>query len=184
MDGQSTLIIAAAVAISGMISPVFLAMLTNRARRDEKEREWARRDLVADRAEASARRAEAATRDLIEINTEIAESNLGIASTVDVIHELVNSNMTQAIQSEYDATVREGVLMRELIAVHAADGRAPEAETLAALTTTDQKITELRGVLDARIAQQEAATANPPITLADVQPRLEALEAANTKSKE
>lgn len=79
-------------------------------------------------------------------------------SKLDVIHTLVNSNMTAAMQAELDATVRELALMREVIALKSEHGRDPSADALAAIESTTKKIAELRAVLADRAQPKKEVT--------------------------
>lgn len=76
---------------------------------------------------------------------------------LDVIHTLVNSNMTAAMQAELDATVRQLALMREVTELKKTAGHDPSEETLAALELTRVKISELRAVLRDRLRQATLA---------------------------
>lgn len=75
---------------------------------------------------------------------------------LDVIHALVNSNMTAHMQSELDATVRELAMMREVSRLHEDAGRDPTSETIQAIEMTEAKVSELRAVLDDRFKTQDA----------------------------
>lgn len=75
---------------------------------------------------------------------------------LNVIHTLVNSNMTAHMQSELDAIVRELAMMREVSRLHEDAGRAPTEETLAAIQLTESKVAELRAVLSDRYRAQDA----------------------------
>jgi hypothetical protein len=77
---------------------------------------------------------------------------------LDVIHTLVNSNMTTHMQSELDAIVRELAMMREVARLHEDAGREPTEETLAAIKVTEAKVAELRAVLGDRFKAQDAVS--------------------------
>lgn len=102
--------------------------VTGRQRRLEKEQDWRRQDELHARDEA------VRLADKAEVNGQLK-----------VIHGLVNSNMTAALKSEYDSTLRELVLMREL-------GR-PDA----AIELVEAKLAEQRAVLDDRMRQHAEA---------------------------
>ncbi len=141
----------ALIAATGTIlSPLLLAYMTNRQRRVEKREDYKRQDLVAAQA------AEAAAL-LLAANERVAESTAVTNEKLDVIHTLVNSHMTAAMQSEFDATVRELAVMRELAAVHEAAGRQPGEHTVSAIEVTQSKVDELRTNLVERLEQTRLA---------------------------
>jgi predicted nucleic acid-binding Zn-ribbon protein len=157
-------IIAAFSAALALISPIILAALTNRARRQEKEQDYARQDAVAKAAKDSADAAKKAAEEVAaKLETTANTTNEKLSTTnekletlregQDVIHTLVNSNMTAAMQSELDTTRRTRVLMSELIELKKTSGHEPSTEALAELKTIDAKITELQANVTGRMEQ-------------------------------
>jgi len=74
------------------------------------------------------------------------------ATKLDVIHTLVNSNMTAAMMGELDALKRDHASMTELIDIKRdKTGREPSSETLATLLSIEHRMDELRGELDDRL---------------------------------
>lgn len=142
-----TVVASAVVAIfASVTAPLILAARTDRLHREDRAADWARQDALA-----------AAARTAVQEATEHTNGKL------DVIHELVNSNMTAAMQSELDAVRRELAMMREVIALNQAAGREPDAETLAAVRATEAKITELAATLaDRDAAARRAEHLAPP----------------------
>jgi hypothetical protein len=151
-------------------------------RREEKAQEYARLDEVAAKAEAAvnkaafkaaevAQKAEEAATLLQDQQASVAgkaaeaavlllESNKDVAKTakitngkLDVIHQLVNSNMTAAMQSEMGALKAQLVLMHEVVDLKRAAGAAPSADALAAIEATKKKIQELQITLTDREGQ-------------------------------
>jgi hypothetical protein len=112
------------------LGTVIQIQVAGRQRRLEKVQDWARQDELHARDEA------VRLADKAEVNGQLK-----------VIHKLVNSNMTAALKAEYDATLRELVLMREL-------GRPA-----AAIELVEAKLDEQRAVLADRQRQTEAAEA-------------------------
>lgn len=142
-----------AVLISAIVSvsTTVQMILTSRGKRKEKEQDYAREDAVASRAAEAAR--------LLAVNTEkVAETAQKTSDKLDVIHGLVNSNMTAAIQAELDATAREAAMIQEVIDLKRASGIEPAIEALAALDSARKKIAELTTGLAGR------ASASPPVT--------------------
>jgi hypothetical protein len=167
-------VLVAAIVASG---PTILAIVTNRQRTRDKEIDWARQDVVADRvtdaavkAKAVAEQAAEAARLLLE-RQDAADAQRAVAADLlvaanerlggklDVIHTLVNSNMTAAMQAEYDATVRELAMMREVVALNHAAGREASAEALGAIAATDVKVADLWATLQDRLHQTKVAEA-------------------------
>ncbi len=111
--------------------------------------------------EVAVQAAEAA-RLLLANNERVAEIQELTNGKLDVIHVLVNSNMTAAMQGEMDATIREVALMTELLQLKKAAGLAPTVEALAAIDAANAKIKDLRLSLADRLeAAAEAAKLNP-----------------------
>lgn len=147
--------------VPAAVSPLLLSWLNSRNVRREKLADYERQDAVAARAEfaveaASARAAEAA-RLLLAANERVAATAKITNEKLDGIHTLVNSNMTTSMQAEHDATVRELALMREVIALHRAEGREPDVESLAAVEATGRRIAELHALLADRLKQATPA---------------------------
>jgi hypothetical protein len=165
---SDTIWLALIVAVPAMASPLLMAWLQNRHAAAKEDRDHERQDAVAERAEEVARlllerqeavkaAAEKTARLLKENNRAVAETAAETHSQLKVIHTLVNSSMTAAIQAEHDATVRELAMMREVIALNNAAGREPSREALAAVDATEQKIDELKLSLSDRTKQAKLA---------------------------
>jgi hypothetical protein len=160
-----------------VFSPILLSFLNGRQfaaskredaeiRKAEKDQEYARLDAVADKAEATAREAakqaaEAASL-LVKSNEAVAETARVTNGKLDVIHQLVNSNMTAAMQDSMGALKAQLVLMHEVIDLKRAAGAVPSPDALTAIAATEAKIVELQAVLTDRerqakiVADQEA----------------------------
>jgi len=74
-----------------------------------------------------------------------------------VIHTLVNSTLTAALQSELDATRREEMLLRELMGMRADAGQTISDGQRGALTQIRVKIEMLAQAMSDRRAQQQIA---------------------------
>jgi len=143
---MESVLIAFIVAVASMLSSLLLATLTNRQRRREKLEDYARQDAVADKAAEAAKL-------LLAANERVAETAKITNGKLDVIHTLVNSNMTAAMQSELDATVREHAMMVEVVALKRNAGQEPNVTSLAAIEATERKIAELQAALRDRLKQ-------------------------------
>jgi hypothetical protein len=161
------------LALIAVGSPLLLSILTGwqlsrakveeaKIRREEKEQEYARLDLVAAKAEATrqeqASRTEEAAALLLASNLEVANTAKITNGKLDVIHTLVNSSLTGAMQSEADAVARELAMMLEVVELKRAAGKEPTEEVLAAIDATKAKIAELHAKLADRLKQAEIVT--------------------------
>jgi hypothetical protein len=88
---------------------------------------------------------------------DIAENQLVTTSKLNVIHTLVNSTLTAALQSELDATKREGLLLNELIAMRNEANAPPSDDQHAALGAVQRKIEELTAAMKDRQEQTRTA---------------------------
>ena len=147
------------VLLVGVLVPVYLVARSNNDRREDNERavimhredreaEWARQDELAARAAR-------AQHDLSEQAAEAARMLMDTNGKLDVIHTLVNSNMTAAMQSEYAAVVRELAVMREIMELKKANGLEPSTAVLTAIAATEIKLNELRAALEDRAEAQK-----------------------------
>ena len=171
---------------TGVLSPLVLGWLNARSRLREKSEdaedaatkqraEWARQDEVAlkaaavakeasDAAIAAAAAAETVAKVAAAAQADAAKAAATLIGKIDVVHTLVNSQMTSAMQAELDATIRELALMREL-----ADMRHVQHPGVAtpavdrAIALTNDRIAVLQSALNDRhlaadqVAEQERA---------------------------
>jgi len=114
----------------------------------QEETVRAQQDVAAQAAEAA--------RLLLANNERVARTQTETNGKLDVIHTLVNSNMTAAMQSEFDAVTRELAMMREVASLKQAAGHKPDAATLAAIEATEARLHEL----DANLADRKRAQDN------------------------
>jgi hypothetical protein len=167
----SGILIALIVGAFGFAGSMGLAYMTNKAARDSKAQDYAREDAVALAAEnrdlaSQERQAEVATQaaaaaDLLlaanKRNTIANEKTLAatersasnteqIGGKLDVIHGLVNSALTAAIQDTLDQTI---MLRAALTAV---DKSNPTPEGKEAIALADKKIADLTVTVDDRNA--------------------------------
>jgi hypothetical protein len=150
-------IVAVIVAIFASITaPIVLQMRLEKQHREDRADDWERRtkDREADWAHQDAIAAKAA-KELKTSNGRIAEAVEVTNGKLDVVHTLVNSNMTTAMQAEYDAVTRELAMMREVMELKQAAGGAPSPEALAAIKATEQQLKELAEALGDRAKPAE-----------------------------
>jgi hypothetical protein len=90
---------------------------------------------------------------LLEANQRDAERAKVNASTLGVVHNLVNSQFTAQLQIAYDGVARELVWLNLLLASHKREGTDPDATMVAAVAAAKAKLAELRITLDERQRQ-------------------------------
>lgn len=166
-----------AVVVSPVLLLVFTSIRDSKAkrqdadiRRAEKQEEYARLDLVAERAEDVATKAEEARKKveeaaelLVKQDKKIEVSSKATAEKLDVIHTLVDGSLTASMKSEFHATRRELVMMKEVMELKKDAGREPSPETLTAIQFTEEKVLELQEALAARIQLNGVARAQMPV---------------------
>jgi hypothetical protein len=181
----STLVVAVFVAVAAIVSPMVASGFNIRQQRIMKREDYVREDMVADRAAEAAKlllerqnavavevanvrkKAEETAGLLVAANAEVADKVAVVAENasaanekLDVIHTLVNSSMTSAIQSEYDAIVRELAMMKEVVELRRAGGQLGVNESMQlAIQATEGKIEDLKQVLAERHRQDELSGA-------------------------
>jgi hypothetical protein len=137
------------VAFGVVVGPLLLAYLTGRQRRTEKIEDYKRQDAVAAQAAEAARL-------LLASNRQAAAVAQMTNTKLDVIHTLVNSTLTAAIEAQLDATVQQLAMMRQVVALAGNGEMGPSDESLAAV---ESKIAELRVSLSDRMEQTRVAEA-------------------------
>jgi hypothetical protein len=149
-DSDHTTLYVAIVAT--VVSPSLLALMTNRARRKDKQLDWAREDVVAKKAEEAARL-------LVESNKEIADkvekASKNTDSQLRQIHTLVNSDMTAARMDQRDQTRLTLLATKKIIQLDRDAGRVPSPEDMDAIATAETQIRKLDAILADRAEQQK-----------------------------
>jgi hypothetical protein len=159
----SAFLIALTVAIPAFLGPWIAIRANGRERRKDQAATWARDDEVAAQAAKAAELLLAAQQETIkrtnEVARHVAAATAKTDEKLDAIHTLVNSDMTAARQSELDQTRVTLVMLRKVVALDHAAGRAPSEQDVATIETTEARITELQAILMDRLAQQQAVEA-------------------------
>lgn len=175
---ESTLSIFASAGIAlfaSVTAPLLLLYLSGRQRVKDKQMEWERQDRLAAEAKTAAETvagaAQEAAEKLAAETKRTTEAAMGAAvdandntkkmaeqhkkfseitnSKLDVIHTLVNNNLTTAMQDQLNSRTGERALMQEVIDLNKAAGRSPSPESLAALSVLDGRVQFLeRALLD------------------------------------
>jgi len=138
--------------IVSVIAPLVLGFVTNWSRRQEKKLDWSRQDQVAAKAEKAAK-------DLIESNEKVAklakQTSDKIIGKVDIIHTLVNSNVTKEMEARLEGSRRELVGLKEIMELRRGNGLPPTKEAEAIILATEEGIHELENDLADRRRQQK-----------------------------
>lgn len=153
------------IAVSSTLSPLVLSFSTNRHAHADRLEDWARQDAIAKKAADAAELLIASNRKMAAQAAEAAsllldsdkkrETTAAITvQKLDVIHTLVNSNMTASMQSELIAVQAQLVLIREVMTLNSAAGREPSVETLAVEKAAETKVAELTAALADRLKVQ------------------------------
>jgi hypothetical protein len=114
------------------------------------EKEEADRKEVADQAARAANL-------LLEENKRVRLTAEQTQEKLDVIHILVNSNMTAAMQAELDATRRDLASLREVARLNEEAGRSLSDEARQVIEDTQLRISKLDAELRDRLKQTKAA---------------------------
>ena len=142
------------VIVTAIGSPAVLAIISSwlntRARRSDKKLDWEREDKVAQKAE------EAATL-LLASNKVVAKTAEITNGKLDVIHVLVNSNMTAAMQAQLIALKGQLILMHRVTDLNRQAGTSQTKDELAAIGAVDAQILELSASLKDRLQATERA---------------------------
>jgi hypothetical protein len=136
----NAVLIALIVATASLTGPLLLARANARARRNEKQEDYARQDAVAAQAAEAARL-------LLAENKKVAETAAVTNDKLDVIHVLVNSNMTAAMQGQLVALKAQLVLMQKL-----AEQKVSTEDEIGAIKAVQAQIAELEAALTDRLA--------------------------------
>jgi biopolymer transport protein ExbB/TolQ len=158
--------VAIIVLFTSVGSPILLAHLTSRRHRRERLEDYERQDRVARRvAEAAERltkrqdqtaiKAAEAAELLLAANERVAATAGVVNDKLDIIHTLVNSNMSAAMQAELDALETSVAMMTEVIDLKKAAGREPTQDALVALKSARAKVRESKVALADRTTQSE-----------------------------
>ena len=180
----STIVVSACVAFSAVaastIAPILLARQAARAKNAEREadREDRAQDIqaakeVADRVALAAATAAGAAEKLAaeQAANKVAAKEVArlaaltaegttrtlavLGEKVDVVHTLVNSQLSAAIRSEYDGLLRERTLL--LAALDAGPTLAARTVLQESLTRAEIRIAELADIIGDRARQQGIA---------------------------
>jgi hypothetical protein len=151
----SVVIVALIVAVGAIIQ----IHVNGQQRSRDKQEDWERQDIVANRLtarqDAIAAQAREAASLLVANNRVVAETAAQTQGQLTVIHDLVNSTMTEAKQSELVALRGQLVLMGRVMALNEEQGITPTDEDRAALDAIDARVAEVQAIVDDRVHQQQ-----------------------------
>jgi len=156
--------------VAVVLGPVILAVLTSflngrakradaKIRRAEKLEDWARQDAVAEQA-AEAATLLLAANERVAGNTEEQSRKLDdLRDGQQIIHTLVNSNVTREMEARLEGTRREIAGLKEIVELRKAAGQVPTKEALAAILVAEETVHSLEVDLADRRRQQEVVEA-------------------------
>ncbi len=167
---DTSVYLALIVAIPATVSPILMAWVVAKQRRADKQEDWRREDQVAARAltvaaelsvtqEKAAVKAAEVARLLLDTNEQVAATAKVTNNKLDVIHTLVNSNMTSALQDQLIAIKSNLIMAEEVIALKKAQGQSSTEESLNLILGLKIKISELEAQLNDRLEQTKKASA-------------------------
>lgn len=93
--------------------------------------------------------------------------NIRIEGKLDVVHTLVNSDKTMALQIQHDGLVRELVLLRVVVDLHRNAGHEPTKEAVDEIGRTELQIADLEKLLAERLVQAETVKGQQERTAAE-----------------
>lgn len=146
------------VAIPAILSPLILAWLTNRNTMKLKEQDYLRQDAVA----------QAALDAAAKLEKKLAATSTETNKKLDVIHTLVNSSMTAAMQTALDSLKTQIPMMLEIIDLKKKAGLEPSVDALASVKSIREQITKLEADIAARIEAAASAAQTVVTTVAIV----------------
>lgn len=97
---------------------------------------------------------------LLAANDRVAADTRLTHDKLNVIHSLVNSNMTASIQDQLDANIVSLALMHEIADLKEAAGQHPQQGAITAVGAVEAKIADLRSTLADRKAAEERLSSN------------------------
>jgi hypothetical protein len=165
---------AVVLALIGGVLAWVMARQTAKNKAAEKEQDWKRQDLVADRVEAAAKDLIDAQERTINAAREVArlraEEVLRIERQLQVviegndkIHTLVNSDMTARITDVRDATRLTVLALKRVQAISAKHGIAVGKSEQDAIDVAEARIVELDTILADRLAAQHKVDAQAAV---------------------
>lgn len=139
----SPLVVALVAGVPALVSPLLLAALLGRQRKNEEER--AERRQAVRRAEDRA--------EVAGVSRRQAEASRDTQEQLQSIHTLVNSKMTERMEAELDATIGHRAALIELVELKRATGREPQPETADVIAALEVRIEILKDSLADRREQ-------------------------------
>ena len=122
------------------VATVTVSIITGRQALAKQRLDYARQDQVAER--------------LMESNKRVAATAAVQIGKLDVIHTLVNSDLTKAIQGHLDEAIVAVSLADQVVQLHRKAGVEAPSEVLGIIDASNEKIAALRGDLAQRAKQQ------------------------------
>lgn len=149
MVESSTLLLVSGLAfVSTLGTPALAQYLMNRQRQRERAEDRLDREAVA-------KEVKTVQKTLADSTTATTNKLDGLHNGQVIIHALVNSNMTSAMQAELNASVRDLASLREIVDLKKVAGREPNLEALTAINVAAARVLELTAALQDRLKEPE-----------------------------
>ncbi len=129
--------------IVSVIAPIIVGLITSWNNRVDKRAQWEREDAVAAKSIAT-------TKVLLAANERVAVTTKDTNNKVDVIHSLVNSNMTATLQAEYESTKRELGLLLHVVELNKKLKHEPNKDIVIEIDRAKMRVAELYTILELR----------------------------------
>lgn len=134
--------------------PVIMAQVNNRAVERRQDRIWARADKVAQDLAAS-------NKEVAKKVSEVADTAASLATTtetkLDVIHALVNGNLTVSMNSQLVALRASRVALTTLADLQESSNKPAYRETRQQVEDVGKAVTILEREINDRLATERAA---------------------------
>lgn len=145
------------IGIPAIFTPIIVHIVQSRQKRQDKEAEWARADLLeqraADRAAAVAKHVEETTALLINSTANVGNLASIINGKVDEIHVLTNSSYTAALQATLAAVRATLAVLLDSAAFKREHLMVVDTETESEIVSTKKKMEELTAIIEERMRQ-------------------------------
>lgn len=150
-----------------IVAPVLVSVFTSRARRNDRKQEWARQDVLIQRADAVAAQAAQAARLLLASNADVAakakEASVHTNGELKVIRTLVDGTLTKTMESSLDGTRRELALLVQNVDLRRMAGLEPDPAASKIIEAVEHKIEVEASALAHRLEQVRLSELAPAV---------------------
>lgn len=144
-----TVIIATVVAV---VAPSILAIGNARIATNKQKLQWTRDDALENRHIAREKVIASKAKEAADINTERLKA---IEDTANIIHSLVNTDLTEAYQRDLSSVIDSRDALQRVIDITLSHGSETLQQDKDELALKDLRIAELERIVKTRLAHQE-----------------------------